>query len=195
MNCNNCKAELPEETSFCSKCGQDLRGNQQFTMKIEIPKKVKASHKLMKKLSELILLSKIELSKTTKKLHKLVLRFSKNVHSKYIELYKKTKELYKLMKKIPKSILSKELVIIDGWTWVTEDDYTYVRGSVKNVGKKAIKYFEVNVKYKDLNKNVIDSDFTNWGGQIQPGDAKEFEIKHYLNKKYQSIDISVNKYK
>jgi hypothetical protein len=114
---------------------------------------------------------------------------------KNIELYKKIKELYKLIKKNLKGIHSKELAIIDGWTWVTEDKYSYVRGSVKNIGKTAIKYFEVNVKYKDLNKNVLDSDFTNWNRLIQPGDAKEFEIKHHVNKKYQSIYITVNKYK
>lgn len=193
MNCKNCGAVMPEVTSFCSKCGQDLRESQQLTMKIVIPKKIKMSHKLMNKLSEIISLIKMRLSKITKAFHKLVKRFSQIIHLKSIELYKKIKQMFNSAKRFTKSI--KEIVIMDGWTWVTEDDYTYIRGSVKNIGKKAIKYFEVNVKYKDSNKNVLDSDFTNWDRLIQPGDAKEFEIKHYVNKKYQSIDITINKYK
>ncbi|MBU3160410.1 hypothetical protein KPL37_11700 [Clostridium frigoris] len=60
---------------------------------------------------------------------------------------------------------SKVLVITDGWTWVTEGNYTYVRGSVKNIGNRVINHFEVNVKYEDTNKN------------------------------YQCINISVNNYK
>ena len=44
MNCKNCGAELPEESSFCSNCGYDLRDisnenfieSQQFTKRIEI---------------------------------------------------------------------------------------------------------------------------------------------------------------
>ncbi|MGH4121800.1 MAG: zinc-ribbon domain-containing protein [Clostridium sp.] len=200
MNCKNCGSELPEETSFCSKCGQDLRGisdtylieSQQLTMKIELPKKTKMSRKLMKKFSEIINLSKIQVSKKAKESHKLMKKFLGNVHLKNIEVSKKIKGL---MKKNLKNIHSKELVIIDGWTWVTEDNYTYLRGSVKNIGKKAIKYFEVNIKYNDLNKNVLDSDFTKWDRKIQPGESKEFEIKHHINKKYQSVDISVNNYK
>ncbi|MBW9155232.1 zinc ribbon domain-containing protein [Clostridium tagluense] len=203
MNCKNCGAELQEKTSFCSRCGQDLRGiseaylieSQQLTMKIELPKKTKMSRKLMKKFSKIINLSKIQASKKAKESHKLMKKFLGNIHLKNIELYKKIKGLHKLMKKIPESIYSKELVIIDGWTWVAEDNYTYLRGSVKNIGKITIKYFEVNAKYNDLNKNVLDSDFTKWDRKIQPGESKEFEIKHHINKKYQSIDISVNKYK
>ena len=149
----------------------------------------------MKRFSENIHSSKILLSKKTKVLNKLVKRFSGNIHTKKIELYKKIKEFYKLVKKIPGNIHSKVLVIIDGWTWVTEDNYTYVRGSVKNMGNIVINYFEVNVKYKDINKIVLDSDFTNWDRKIQPGESKEFEIKHHLNINYQNIDISVSNYK
>ena len=43
-----------------------------------------------------------------------------------------------------------------------EGNYTFVCGSVKNIGNVAISYFEVNVKYIDVNKNVLDSDFTNY---------------------------------
>ena len=90
---------------------------------------------------------------------------------------------------------SKVLVITDGWIWVTEGNYTYVRGSVKNIGNRVINHFEVNVKYEDVNKNVLDSDFTNWTRKVQPGDSKKFVIKHHANKNYQYIDISVNNYK
>lgn len=53
------------------------------------------------------------------------------------------------------------------------------------------KYFQVNVKYNYLDRNVLDSDFTKWDWKIQPGESKEFEIKHHINKKYQAIDTLV----
>lgn len=204
MKCKNCGAELREESSFCYRCGHDLRGinlerlaaNQQLTTKFEVPKKIKKPHNLMKKLSEMIHLCKIQLSKKTKEFSELVKKFSKNIHSKNIELLNKVKELlHKLMKKIKESIHTKKLVIIDGWTWGTEGDYTYVRGSVENTGNMSIDHFEVDVKYQDINKTVIDSDFISWNRRLQPGECKEFEIKHHINKKYQDIDISVNNYK
>lgn len=178
MKCKSCGAKIPEQSSFCGMCGYDLRGiidgdfieNQQFTQKIEIYKKTKVSNKLRKK-------------------------FLENINSTKIQLSKKTNEVHRLMKKATKNIHSKVLVITDGWTWVTEGNYTYVRGSVKNIGNRTINHFEVNVKYEDVNKNVLDSDFTNWNRKVQPGESKEFEIKHHVNKNYQCIDISVNNYK
>lgn len=119
-------------------------------------------------------------------------KFSGKIQSKRLALFKNTKEIHNLIKKIPRNIYSKVLVIIDGWIWVTEENYTYVRGSVKNTGNIVINYFEVNVKYEDVNKNVLDLDFTNWDQKIQPGESKEFEIKHHVNKKYHKIDISIN---
>ncbi|MGH4137781.1 FxLYD domain-containing protein [Clostridium sp.] len=108
---------------------------------------------------------------------------------------KKTKELYREIKQKRKNNNSKQLVINDGWTWVNEDNYTYLRGSVKNIGSKVINHFEVNIKYKDVNDNVLDSDFTEWNRKIQSGECKEFEIKHSINENYYSVDISLNNYK
>lgn len=203
MKCKSCGAEVSEQSSFCAMCGHDLRGiddldfseKQEFTQKIDICKKTKVSHKFMKKFSENINLAKIQLSKKTKELHELMKKFIENIHLIRIRLFKKTNELHMQIKKIAKNINSNSLVIIDGWTWITEDNYTYVRGSVRNIGNRAIKYFEVNVKYEDVNKNVLDSDFTNWNRKVQPGESKEFEIKHHINKNYKSIDISVSNYK
>jgi len=199
MNCKNCGFELPEGSSFCIKCGHDLRGiidgnfieDPELTKKIELCQKQKREHKLLKKFSMNINASKILLIKETKELHKLMQKFSENIHLKNVELYKKTEALHKSIKKFPKNVYSKKLVIIDGWTWVTEGEHTYVRGSVKNIGNIAMNYFEVNVKYKDVNKDVLDFDFTNWNRKIQPGESKEFEIKHHVNEKYRCIDISI----
>ena len=200
MKCKKCGSEVSEQSSFCAICGHDLRDiddlnyseKQEFTQKIDICKKTKVSYKFMKKFSENINSAKIKLLKKTKELRKFMKKFIEKINLIRIRLSKKTNELHMHIKKIAKNINSNSLVIIGGWTWVTEDNYTYVRGSVKNIGNRAIKYFEVNVKYEDVNKNVLDSDFTNWNRKVQPGESKEFEIKHHINKNYQSIDISIN---
>ncbi|MGV8982443.1 FxLYD domain-containing protein [Clostridium sp.] len=196
MNCRNCGAGEQEGNLFCSKCGYDLKDiNQEFTRKFEAPIPPKKMQKSMKKVSKIIGSSKLHLVSGAKKLQKSVKKFSGNVHSKNIELYKKTKELHKAMKQKRKNNNSKQLVITEGWNWVTEDNYTYLRGSVKNIGSKAINHFEVNIKYKDVNDNVLDSDFTEWDRKIEPGECKEFEIKHRISVKYKSVDVSLNNYK
>ncbi|MBU3182381.1 FxLYD domain-containing protein [Clostridium psychrophilum] len=204
MKCKKCGAEVSEQSSFCAICGHDLRDiddldyseKQEFTQKIDICKNTKVFHKFMEKFSKNINSAKIKLSKKTKELRKsmkkLMKKFTENIHLIRIQLSKKTNELHRQIKKIVKNINSNSLVIIDGSTCVTEDNYTYVRGSVKNIGNRTIKYFEVNVKYEDVNKNVLDSDFTNWNRKVQSGESKEFEIKHHINKNYQSIKISIN---
>jgi hypothetical protein len=61
-------------------------------------------------------------------------------------------------------------------TWDFERDYVYVTGSVENTGETNIRYFEVVVEYLDRNDRVIDSDYTNCGEIIKPGNQKTFEI-------------------
>lgn len=85
------------------------------------------------------------------------------------------------------------LVIQNGWTWDIKGDYTYVKGRVKNINNKNIKYFEITVEYLDENEKVLDTDYTNSGEIIKPDNMKEFEIMHKYNSDYNKVRIFVNK--
>jgi len=85
------------------------------------------------------------------------------------------------------------LVIQNGWTWDIKGDHTYVKGRVKNIGDKNVKYFEVTAEYLDENEKVLDTDYTNSGEIIKPDNMKEFEIMHKYNSDYNKVRIFVNK--
>lgn len=84
------------------------------------------------------------------------------------------------------------LEIQEGWTWEKDGDYNYIRGRVKNIGDKTIKYFEVIAEYIDDKGNVLDSDYTNSGQQLYSGNMKEFEIMHEHDDKYSKVQIWVD---
>jgi hypothetical protein len=84
------------------------------------------------------------------------------------------------------------LVIQSDWTWDLDGNYTYVRGRVKNVGDKNIRYFEVTAEYLDSTGNVLDSDYTNSGETLRPNNMKEFEIMHKHDEEYYEVQIYVN---
>lgn len=86
---------------------------------------------------------------------------------------------------------SQALEIQEGWTWVEEDYYNYVRGRVKNVGNQDISYFEITVEYLDGDLNVLDSDYTNSGQTLKVSDMKEFEIMHRNDISYEKVRVSI----
>ena len=65
-----------------------------------------------------------------------------------------------------------------GWKWEYENDYDYVRGSVKNASSRTVSYWKVTARFLDKKGNIIDSDYTNSGETLLPGAAKRFEIMH-----------------
>ena len=89
-----------------------------------------------------------------------------------------------------KAYLSK-VIIEDNWKWIIEDDYSYIRGRVKNSGNKTIFYFKVTAYYKDNDDAVVDTDYTDSFENLGPGMSKEFEIMHKksVNYKYTSIKL------
>ena len=84
------------------------------------------------------------------------------------------------------------LKIQDGWKWTKDGDYSYVTGRVKNIGSDPISYFEVTAEYLDTAGQVLDSDYTNSGQQLNPEDMKEFEIMHENDPEYTKVQIYVN---
>jgi hypothetical protein len=86
------------------------------------------------------------------------------------------------------------LQIQEGWNWEIDGNYNYVRGRVENIGADPINYFEVTAEYLDEDGNVLDSDYTNSGQTLNPGDMKEFEIMHRHSSEYKKVRIYVNEY-
>jgi hypothetical protein len=84
------------------------------------------------------------------------------------------------------------LTIQDDWTWESDGSYSYIKGRVKNVGNKNIRYFEVHAEYMDLGNQILDTDYTNSGEIIKPNAMKEFEIMHKHNDDYKKVQIYIN---
>lgn len=87
------------------------------------------------------------------------------------------------------------LEIQDGWRWLIDGDYTYIRGRVKNTGTSNIKYFEVIAEYIGSDGTVLDTDYTNSGQILKPNNMEEFEIMHKKNYDYVKVQISVSEVK
>ena len=83
-------------------------------------------------------------------------------------------------------------VIIVKKTWVKEENYTYVRGSVLNLGDRDISYFKVKVYYLSASGDVIDTDIDNDSEVLKPGMSKEFEVMHKNNPEYSNIRVEVD---
>ena len=85
------------------------------------------------------------------------------------------------------------LEIIKGWTWEDEGDWTYIRGSVKNIGKTPVGYFEVRAEYKNSKGEVVDTAYTNSAERLNPGAAKKFEIIHRDSPEFKKAAISIGR--
>lgn len=111
---------------------------------------------------------------------------NKNLNSPSINSNKTT-----LTSNQPSNTSTLSLVIVDDWKWDVKQDYSYIKGSVKNTGTTPIKYFKVVAKYKDESRNVLDSDYTNSGETILPGEQKQFEIMHKNNDKFKYVSLDI----
>jgi len=109
------------------------------------------------------------------------------------EIRRLMRENRDLAQKIAQAKVNANLEIEKGWTWQTTlgEDYSYIRGRVKNTGDTIIRYFEVVAVYKDAKGNILDTDYTNSGEILRPGWSKEFEIMHRDRKEYKKVSIYV----
>ncbi len=87
---------------------------------------------------------------------------------------------------------SRKLEIQSGYTHEIRNDYVYITGRVKNISDSKIRYFEVRVDFKDSNGNVLDSNYTNDGLTLNPGDMREFKIMHRWNNDYKKYSLSID---
>lgn len=86
-----------------------------------------------------------------------------------------------------------KLQIVSGWKWIVDGNYSYIRGRVKNISDVTVSYFEITAEYLDISGNVLDSDYTNSGLDLKPGNQKEFEIMHRHSDEYKSVRIFISK--
>ena len=89
-------------------------------------------------------------------------------------------------------IYSREFLFIEpGWTWKIEYGHDSIDGKVRNYGKETIRYFEVKVDYLDNNGNIVDSNYTNSGQDLEPNAMKVFNIinAHSSNAKKARLQV------
>jgi len=97
--------------------------------------------------------------------------------------------------KIISSKYMDRLEIVEGWKWINDGDYTYIKGRVKNISDVSVDYFKLTAEYMDSNGNVLDTDYTNSGETIRPGNQKEFEIMHRVDNEYTKVKIFIDEVK
>ena len=85
------------------------------------------------------------------------------------------------------------LEIVRGWTYIIDGDYSYIEGSVENIGEIDVGYFEVTAEYMDSNGNILDTDYTNSGQVVKPGSQKVFKIMHEHKSELTKVSVSVTK--
>ncbi len=85
----------------------------------------------------------------------------------------------------------KKLEIQSNHTGKIKDGYIYITGRVKNISDTDIEYFEVVCKFLDKDGQVLDSDYTNDGLMLKPGEMREFEIMHKYKSEYDSYSLSI----
>ena len=59
----------------------------------------------------------------------------------------------------------------------TKDDSVYIKGYVKNISSKTIRYYEVLGTINNSNGDVLDSGRDNSGTDLRPDDSRSFEIR------------------
>lgn len=124
--------------------------------------------------------------------------YYKDDPEKQIELLEKLKSYIDMSQvSIPANSDTSKLVnpleIQPGWTWEGDGyNYAHVKGRVKNVSDRNITYFEVTAEFADDAGNILNTDYTNSGETIRPGNMKEFDIMHEMNSDYKKVRIFVN---
>lgn len=68
----------------------------------------------------------------------------------------------------------------------TDENWMYVKGSIRNGGSQPVKFVKVVVEWKDSAGNVVDTDWTYGVGatELAPGGSKTFEV---MTKRVRSV--------
>lgn len=168
--CRRCNLNFNDNSSFCGRCGGKLRH------KPNIPK-LPRNNIIIFIITGLVIAA-IGIG--------FVIHEINDINSAKHEI-----ENYRTLKQLSEPD-TYDLKINRGWTVTQKRNYVYINGSVTNCSyDKTIDYFEILAKFCNSNGEVIDSDWTNGSGPIEPGETREFQIMHKTNADYQNVRLSV----
>jgi len=82
--------------------------------------------------------------------------------------------------------------IVEGWTWRTDGQFSYIEGVIQNTGEKSIRYYKIMAEYSGANEQVLDSTFTNSNESFEPGQEQNFKIMHPHSSDYMNVTIYIS---
>ena len=85
-----------------------------------------------------------------------------------------------------------DAVIVEGWTWRTDGQFSYIEGKIRNTGDKAIRYYKIIAEYADGKEQVLDSAYTNSNETFEPGQEQSFKIMHPHSNDYLNVIIYIS---
>jgi hypothetical protein len=171
--CPKCRKTYADDFAFCSTCGCGLEQQE-----IPINQNKNLSHAII--IVALIVIVCIGFALSEQK------KISDT--RKEIENYKYNKAFEEYMN----TPTTADIKVGRDWTTEKSGNYIYIKGTVTNTSySKTISYFEVEAKFYDRYGNVIDSDWTNDGKDLAPGESRRFEIMHRYSPDEQDIKLSI----
>lgn len=82
--------------------------------------------------------------------------------------------------------------IVEGWTWRTDGQFSYIEGVIRNTGEKNIRYYKIMAEYADGSEQVLDSTYTNSNESFEPGQEQNFKIMHPHSSDYLNVTIYIS---
>lgn len=171
--CPKCKKLFSDDFSFCDTCGFGL---------VERRKGFAWNKGTILALVVVVIVAAIGIGLAVSQ------QMAINDNKREIEQYKYNKELQEYLN----TPTTSDLRINSNWTTEKERNYIYIRGSVTNTSlNKTISYFAVEAKFYDMFGDIIDTDWTNDGTDLAPGETRQFEIMHKYNSDEKDIKLFV----
>ncbi len=174
MKCKKCGKNYEDNNNFCTKCGIALsdKGSNWFS---KLNNQAKAV---------IIVISVVVIGIFGYLIYENVL-----FNNRKQEMQESRME--KALEEYANTPVTSDLRIMN-WTKHRSGDYIYINGTVRNISSKTIRYFRIDAKFLDSQGNIIDSDYTNDGQELEPNESREFDMMHKYNYRIDDIRLSVS---